>query len=84
MKKRLLKISLIGLPILFVLSLFEVINIESYYEDQEFINAPIAYLQSVKTSVHLMELITTIIVIAFIIAVYLDNKKGGVTSAPPQ
>lgn len=84
MKKRLLRISLIVLPILFVLSLFEVINVESYYEDQEFVNAPVAYLQSVKNSVHLMELTTAIIVIVFIIAVYLDNKKGGVINTPPQ
>lgn len=33
MKKRLLRISLIALPILFVISLFEVINVESYYEE---------------------------------------------------
>lgn len=31
-----------------------------------------------------MELISAIIIIAFIIAVYLDNKKGGATNAPPQ
>ena len=84
MKKRLLNISLIALPILFILSLFEVINVESYYEDQSFVNAPVDYLRSLKNTAHLLEILTAAIVVLFIVAIYIDNKKGKVSKTPPQ
>lgn len=82
MSKRLLNVLIIIALILLIISAFEILNVESYYEDQEFVHAPANLLRSLKHEVALMEAITGFCVVALIYLLILKNKKSSVNTLP--
>lgn len=84
MKKLPLKIAIGTVSILTAIAGFEIINIESLYEDQEFVGAPTAYLKSLKGSVYLMEFLSGAFIVTLLILIILYNKKGEANNASPK
>ena len=75
MKSGFIKIAIILLSILLAVCIFEIINIESYYEDQSFANLPANDLEPIKTDLHLTIATSVLFLLALIYFIYLHNKK---------
>jgi nitric oxide reductase large subunit len=75
MKSGFTKIAIIVLSILLAVCVFEILNIESYYEDQRFVNAPSDDLKSIRTDQYLIIATSILFLLALVYFIYLHYKK---------
>ena len=83
MKKLGFKISIWIIGILALISIFEIINIESLYEDQDFLGVPASVSKPIKNDVYIAEFLSVAFTIAFIALLILYNKKGEAKTTSP-
>ncbi len=76
MKQKLLMYLLLASLIFTFISAFEILNVGDYYEDQDFINAPVSELHSIKIVEYCAIIATIIFLITTVILIILiDDKK---------